>query len=141
MKRFLFLAGLERILFLLIGMVFTFVVFTGCSDDDESEGSGSGIVGTWEWKEPEGEYIDRLQFTSNGTFIETEKEYYTSTGKWETEINEAAFVLDNSNLTLYYLDYYGQGKRTITYTVIQLNSKILELEDKDGFSTIYKRIK
>lgn len=121
----------------------TLNLFTACSDnDDESGGKGSGIVGTWEYKQSDGEYIDKYQFKANGTFIETEKEYYNSTGKWETDKNEGSYEFDEDKevLTLYYSDYYGKGERTITYTVIELNSKTLELKDKYTSSQTYKRI-
>lgn len=129
-----------KFIWILCLCIFTLSLFTGCSDDDESEREGFGIVGTWEYEQPDGEYIDRFQFKANGTFIETEKEYY-SNGKWETVKNEGTYEFDGDNLFLRYQDYYGNGKEiAITYTIMELSSKRLELSDRYSKTKTYKRI-
>lgn len=104
--------------------------FISCSDDEEN-GGGTGIVSTWEFAQSDGEYIETIQFRSNGTYKVTQKEYYSSKG-WDTEIEEGTYEFDEETMTLtiHYFEDYPEGKPvTRTLTVLQLTKNVLEIDE------------
>lgn len=72
-------------------MILVCISFSSCSsDDDKDDDNGKGnnkteasIVGTWQYKE-DNEYIMLLSINKDGTFMNTEKEYYNGNGTQHT---------------------------------------------------------
>lgn len=98
----------------LIFTLFTGVVFTSCSSDDD-EGNSS-IVGTWE--EADGGYS--ITFYENGTFIDDE--------------GDGTYIVNKNEITLIYED--GE---TFTST-FSINGNTLAVTDEDGDSFKLTRV-
>ncbi len=124
----LFLSGL--LMALMLG-------FSGCSDGDER-----GIIGSWAYNQSGGEYTNEIKFNRDGTFRETEKEYYRSSREWITNVNEGTYVYDEieEEIVLNYTYYNGsESSRVITIFVIEFTSKKLTVDHPDLGDITYKR--
>lgn len=124
--------------------------FSACSDDDDdSVGSTSDLVGTWEivsysyqWKE-DGEVVDegtsndhdsRIVFNENGTCKDAE--FYSGEWHWN---NEGTWNYKNGKLTIK-STYEGETEIT-TATVKELTQSKLVVEAVDKYTedgTVYE---
>lgn len=118
--------------------------FAACSDDEDSGSDDTGIVSSWRYEQSDGEYINEIRFNRDGTFQETEREYYGSSGEWRTRENEGTYVYDEEaeEITLYYT-YYNNKESTYTetLTVIELTNNTLEVYYRSMGYVVYERIK
>ena len=119
-----------KFLFVALALLMVAPTFTSCKDDEKDEPGApqsSALVGTWVYTEED--FSSEFVFSSNGTFVITEKEYYN--GKWETDSEYGTYTFDGTTLTLRYSDGYVDSLRI---TTLKGNYFVSEYGD-----TFYKR--
>ena len=94
-----------KFLFVALALLMVAPTFTSCKDDEKDEPgapqSSASLVGTWVYTE-DGDYSNTMTFSSNGTFVDLEMEYYN--GEWETYSDNGTYTFDGTTLTLRYSD-------------------------------------
>ncbi len=93
---------------------------SACNDNDEAIRAGNALVGKWYWAQSS-EYNSTLEFRSDGTFNEMEKEYYSS-GEWVTTKRSGTYVYDDEDMILY-LEY--DGGEFYNYEITELTSSVM----------------
>ena len=95
--------------------------YTKVDDDEEDEEyDEASIIGTWLYEEEDWEMS--IKFTSQGTFTETEKEYYN--GKWYTDTYTGTYRLSGSKLYM----TYEEDDETETVEILSLTSSTLKVK-------------
>ena len=120
-------------------MILVCISFSSCSsDDDKDDDNGKGnnkteasIVGTWQYKE-DNEYIMLLSINKDGTFMNTEKEYYN--GKWDTAYDSGMYKYSKNTLT-----FTSEDGETWSFKVISVPSTSLTVDD-EGDIYVYTRL-
>lgn len=114
-------------LFTLIMVAMISAAFVACGDDDDDNGSASGVVGSWSGRDGR-EYLT-LTFKSGGSGVWTER-YNDSYSGMETHVTDFTYVMEGKSKGIItieeYDSYYGTDTEHYFFVIEGKTMKLYE---------------